>query len=155
MRRLTYRPTSATPRERGPSVAGPPCLAVAAGRPCPPRGVSLAIGEQELRQFLIERLARHCDLALDEINPDRLLAEYGLASRDAIAVTGELEELLDRPLQPTSLWRYPTIKPDGPWPADRGAADRRRRPRSPPARHEHDRRRRDRRCRRRGSHGRG
>ncbi|TDD61169.1 acyltransferase domain-containing protein [Kribbella antibiotica] len=69
----------------------------------------IIVSDQELRGFLVERLAQACWVGVGEIDPDRLLNEYGLSSRDAVAITGELSELLDRPLQPESLWRYPTV----------------------------------------------
>ncbi|WP_460366152.1 beta-ketoacyl synthase N-terminal-like domain-containing protein, partial [Actinocorallia lasiicapitis] len=40
---------------------------------------------------------------------DRPLEEFGLASRDAVAIAGELEELLGRPLPATLVWEHPTI----------------------------------------------
>ncbi|GAA3559498.1 acyltransferase domain-containing protein [Kribbella ginsengisoli] len=69
----------------------------------------MAISELDLRRFLVDRVARACDLSPDDLDPDRLLEQYGIASRDAVAATGELEEVLGRRLEPTSVWRYPTI----------------------------------------------
>ncbi|GAA1661409.1 hypothetical protein GCM10009733_068920 [Nonomuraea maheshkhaliensis] len=59
-------------------------------------------GEGELRRFLVSRLGEHVD-------PDRPLGEYGLSSREAVAVAGELGELVGRDLSPTLLWDHPTI----------------------------------------------
>ncbi|GAA0963369.1 hypothetical protein GCM10009554_82610 [Kribbella koreensis] len=69
----------------------------------------MAISELDLRRFLVDRVARACELPPAEVDPDRLLEQYGIASRDAVAATGELEEVLGRRLEPTSVWRYPTI----------------------------------------------
>ncbi|WBQ03133.1 acyltransferase domain-containing protein [Kribbella sp. CA-293567] len=69
----------------------------------------MAIAEQDLRRFLVDRIARSCELTEADIDPDRLLEQYGLTSKDAIAATGELEELLGRRLEPSSIWRYPTV----------------------------------------------
>ncbi|MDX6264298.1 MAG: phthiocerol/phenolphthiocerol synthesis type-I polyketide synthase, partial [Kribbellaceae bacterium] len=69
----------------------------------------MAIGERDLRRFLVDRVARACELAPAEVDPDRLLEQYGIASRDAVVATGELEEVLGRRLEPSSVWRYPTI----------------------------------------------
>lgn len=69
----------------------------------------MAISELDLRRFLVDRVARACELSAAEVDPDRLLEQYGIASRDAVAATGELEEVLGRRLEPTSVWRYPTI----------------------------------------------
>ncbi|WP_043624131.1 type I polyketide synthase [Nonomuraea candida] len=59
-------------------------------------------GEGEIRRFLVERLGEHVD-------PDRPLSEYGLSSRESVAVAGELAALLGRELSPTLLWEHPTI----------------------------------------------
>ncbi|WP_344236694.1 type I polyketide synthase [Actinocorallia libanotica] len=40
---------------------------------------------------------------------DQPLEEFGLASRDAVAIAGELEELLGRSLPATLVWEHPTI----------------------------------------------
>lgn len=69
----------------------------------------MAIAEQDLRRFLTDRIARCCELLVADVDPDRLLEQYGIASRDAIAIAAELEDVLGRQLEPTSLWRYPTL----------------------------------------------
>jgi acyl carrier protein len=69
----------------------------------------MAIGERDLRRFLVDRVARACELAPADVDPDRLLEQFGIASRDAVAITAELEDVLGRQLEPASLWRYPTL----------------------------------------------
>ncbi|NEA35838.1 acyl carrier protein [Streptomyces sp. SID13031] len=69
----------------------------------------MAIAERDLRRFLVDRIARCCELPAADVDPDRLLEQYGIASRDAIAITAELEDVLGRQLEPSSLWRYPTL----------------------------------------------
>ncbi|WP_240777674.1 type I polyketide synthase, partial [Nonomuraea basaltis] len=59
-------------------------------------------GEGEIRRFLTERLG-------GQVDPDRPLEEHGLSSREAVAVAGELSELLGRELSPTLVWEHPTI----------------------------------------------
>ncbi|MEV4890365.1 SDR family NAD(P)-dependent oxidoreductase [Nonomuraea sp. NPDC055795] len=61
----------------------------------------------DVRGFLLERLAAR--LAGEDVDPDRPLEEYGLSSRDAVAVAGELSELLGRDLSPTLVWASPTV----------------------------------------------
>ena len=60
-------------------------------------------GEEELRRLLTQHLADMCGLRPDEVDPDRSLGEHGLSSRDAVALAGYLETLLDRPLPPSSI----------------------------------------------------
>ncbi|MFI6446256.1 SDR family NAD(P)-dependent oxidoreductase [Kitasatospora sp. NPDC050543] len=59
---------------------------------------------------LLRRLVRERSAARpDEVDDDRPLAEYGLTSRDAVTISGELEEALDMVLPATLLWECSTI----------------------------------------------
>ncbi|MFI6500216.1 SDR family NAD(P)-dependent oxidoreductase [Nonomuraea typhae] len=64
-------------------------------------------GEAEIRGFLIDRIAAR--LPGTDVDPDRPLEEYGLSSRDAVGIAGELGELLGRELSPTLVWAHPTV----------------------------------------------
>ncbi|REH27640.1 phthiocerol/phenolphthiocerol synthesis type-I polyketide synthase D [Kutzneria buriramensis] len=63
-----------------------------------------------MQRWLIERLAAHVGVPPDRIDTDRPFADYGISSRDAVGIAGELEDLLDRPIEPIALWRQPTIR---------------------------------------------
>ncbi|MFD1939228.1 SDR family NAD(P)-dependent oxidoreductase [Nonomuraea mangrovi] len=65
------------------------------------------LGDGEIRRFLTERISSRC--ATDDVDPDRPLEEYGLSSRDAMGIAGELAELVGRELPPTLVWEHPTI----------------------------------------------
>ncbi|NDU74940.1 SDR family NAD(P)-dependent oxidoreductase [Actinomadura sp. DSM 109109] len=67
------------------------------------------ISEDSVRRHLIEQIARRSGTAAAEIDPDRPLEEFGLASRDAVAIAGELEQMLGRALPATLVWEHPTI----------------------------------------------
>jgi len=73
-----------------------------------PDGTS-RLDEESVRRHLIERIAQRARLAPEEIDPDRPLEEFGLASRDAVAIAGELEEMVGRSLPATLVWEFPTI----------------------------------------------
>ncbi|GAA1939608.1 hypothetical protein GCM10009754_03410 [Amycolatopsis minnesotensis] len=62
-----------------------------------------------LRQWLTSRLAQICGIAESDVDADCPLREYGLTSRDAVMLTGELEDELDRDLPTQLLWQHPTI----------------------------------------------
>lgn len=62
-----------------------------------------------LRRWLAERLAETLGLETESIDPRRPFAEYGLASREAVALVGELEDHLDLELEATFLFDLPTI----------------------------------------------
>uniref|UniRef100_UPI000AF4071B beta-ketoacyl synthase N-terminal-like domain-containing protein n=1 Tax=Actinomadura hibisca TaxID=68565 RepID=UPI000AF4071B len=67
------------------------------------------ITEDALRRHLVEEIARRSRTAAADIDPDRPLEEFGLASRDAVAIAGDLEQMLGRSLPATLVWEYPTI----------------------------------------------
>ena len=55
-------------------------------------------------------MRRVAELAgVPEVDPGRPLQEYGLGSRDAVVLAGELEELVGRALPATLLWETPTV----------------------------------------------
>ncbi|WP_245667299.1 beta-ketoacyl synthase N-terminal-like domain-containing protein, partial [Actinomadura macra] len=76
--------------------------------PTPARDDS-PISEDALRRYLIEQIARRSRVPAAEVDPDRPLEEFGLASRDAVAIAGELEQMLGRALPATLAWEHPTI----------------------------------------------
>lgn len=63
----------------------------------------------ELRAWLTEQIAGILSLPEDEIDPDATFDSFGLASRDAVSLSGDLEDYLGRRLSPTLLYQYPTI----------------------------------------------
>ncbi|MFJ1975393.1 SDR family NAD(P)-dependent oxidoreductase [Streptomyces sp. NPDC087903] len=64
----------------------------------------------ELRVALRELVASLCGMPVGELEDTRPLPEYGLTSRDAVDLSGRLEELLDTSLPATLLWENPTIE---------------------------------------------
>ncbi|GAB7105957.1 hypothetical protein JCM4814A_42710 [Streptomyces phaeofaciens JCM 4814] len=66
-------------------------------------------GAAELRNALVQLVSDIRGIPPEHIDDGRPLAEYGLTSRDAIGLTGELEKKLDRSLSATLLWEHPTI----------------------------------------------
>ncbi|MFA1546608.1 SDR family NAD(P)-dependent oxidoreductase [Actinomadura chokoriensis] len=67
------------------------------------------ISEDSIRRHLIEQIARRSRTTAAEVDPDRPLEEFGLASRDAVSIAGELEQMLGRSLPATLVWEHPTI----------------------------------------------
>ncbi len=62
-----------------------------------------------LRGWLVDWVAGSTGLPRSEVREDRPLEEFGLASRDTVALSGELEEMLGVTLSATLVWEYPTI----------------------------------------------
>ncbi len=67
------------------------------------------IGEAELRHWLADYLITNFGRNADEIDVDLSLNELGVGSSDAVVLSGELSELLDRPVSPIEFWQHPTI----------------------------------------------
>ncbi|MFI5877357.1 SDR family NAD(P)-dependent oxidoreductase [Streptomyces sp. NPDC051445] len=85
----------------------------------------------ELRVVLRELVASMCGVPVGELEDSRPLPEYGLTSRDAVDLSGRLEEFLDTSLSATLLWENPTIeallrhlaRPEQPGPGSENAGD--------------------------------
>ncbi|WP_427167844.1 beta-ketoacyl synthase N-terminal-like domain-containing protein [Streptomyces sp. C1-1] len=68
-----------------------------------------ADGPIGLRRLVVERIASWAGLPEEDVTGDRPLAELGLSSRDAVAITGELAHAVGRELPATLLWEAPTV----------------------------------------------
>ncbi|WP_433178258.1 SDR family NAD(P)-dependent oxidoreductase [Actinoallomurus sp. CA-150999] len=62
-----------------------------------------------IRRFLIDAVATRCRIPSSEVDPDQPLDEFGLTSRDAVAIAGELERLIGARLPATLVYEHPTI----------------------------------------------
>lgn len=62
-----------------------------------------------LREWLRGWVARTTGLPPDQISDDRPMEEFGLSSRDAVALSGEIEELVGVSLNATVVYQHPTI----------------------------------------------
>jgi len=76
-----------------------------------------SVGSQEqpqsaetIQAWLVSRLARELRVEPHEIDSRDPFSYYGLDSRTAVTLSGELEDWLGRRLSPTLLWDYPTIE---------------------------------------------
>lgn len=65
---------------------------------------------EAIQEWLVNRLATHLSLSPEEIDVSETLSNYGLDSRTAVGLSGDLERWLRRPLSPTLAWDYPTIE---------------------------------------------
>ncbi|MDX6361236.1 MAG: hypothetical protein QOC85_239, partial [Streptomyces sp.] len=63
----------------------------------------------QIRGLVVERLGAWYGLAPETVADDRPLAELGLTSRDAVALTALLSDLAGRRLPDTLLWDAGTI----------------------------------------------
>ncbi len=63
----------------------------------------------EIERWMVRRLCAELELEPGEIDVSDPVDRYGLDSRTAASISGELEDWLGRPLSPTLVWEYPTI----------------------------------------------
>jgi acyl carrier protein len=64
----------------------------------------------EIERWITRRLATELELDPAEIDRTVPIDRYGLDSRAAASLSGELEDWLGCRLSPTLLWEYPTIE---------------------------------------------
>lgn len=62
-----------------------------------------------LRRWLIDYLITTVGCKPEDIDLDQSLNDLGVSSKDAVLLSGELAELLDRPVSPVDFWQHPTI----------------------------------------------
>jgi acyl transferase domain-containing protein/acyl-CoA synthetase (AMP-forming)/AMP-acid ligase II/acyl carrier protein len=63
----------------------------------------------EIRSWLLERIAAKLRLSAATIDPREPLARYGLDSLTAVQTAGELEQWLGRPISPVLVYDHPSI----------------------------------------------
>ncbi|MFC8662564.1 beta-ketoacyl synthase N-terminal-like domain-containing protein [Streptomyces sp. NPDC057199] len=69
----------------------------------------MSVSRREIRELVADRLQDWYGVSAGQLPDDRPLAEAGLTSRDAVALTADLSELAGRRLPDTLLWEAPTI----------------------------------------------
>ena len=74
-----------------------------------PRADSQPPSAEEIQAWLVQKVAGQLGFATEEMQIHEPLADYGLDSRAALSLSGELEDWLGRKLSPTLVWDYPTI----------------------------------------------
>jgi acyl carrier protein len=63
----------------------------------------------QVSDWLVNKLSIVYKIPLNKIDVNKNLSEYGLDSLNAIAITGELEELFEIELPSTLFWNFTTI----------------------------------------------
>ncbi len=84
-----------------------PIAAVAESGEAQPAGTEMSVAE--LREWLQRWVADATGQPIESITVDRPMEEFGLASRDAIALGGDVEELTGVMLNATIVYQHPTI----------------------------------------------
>ena len=66
--------------------------------------------KEVIQDWLVSRLAEELGIDKKAIDPRESFDGLGLSSRDAVTLSGDLEDWLTHRLSPTILWEYPTIE---------------------------------------------
>lgn len=66
--------------------------------------------EAEIQGWIVSYLADLLEIDADEIDITVPFDGYGLDSAVAVGMTGDLEDWLGQPLDPTLLYDYPTVE---------------------------------------------
>ncbi|MFB7620113.1 acyl carrier protein [Kitasatospora sp. NPDC056181] len=82
---------------------------VSTGTPDAPDAARPAPTAEEIRSWLTDRLTHFLDIPAESIDPDVSLAEYGLESVYAFALSGEIEDQLGLAVEPTLIWDVDTV----------------------------------------------
>ncbi|MCU1644679.1 MAG: Phthiocerol/phenolphthiocerol synthesis polyketide synthase type PpsA [Nocardia sp.] len=83
-----------------------PTVSDGAAKPAP-TGANMSVAE--LREWLRRWVADATGQAIEQITTDRPLEEFGLSSRDGLALGGDIEDLTGVVLNPTIVFQHPTI----------------------------------------------
>jgi acyl transferase domain-containing protein len=75
-----------------------------------PGGARDRRGVEEIRAWLVSRIAARMDIAPGGIDTHTSFASFGIPSREAVALSGLLEEWLGRRVEATAFWDHPTIE---------------------------------------------
>lgn len=65
--------------------------------------------ETGMRNWLVDYLVTTIGCSPDEVDIHASLNDLGVGSRDAVVLSGELSELLERRVSPVEFWQHPTI----------------------------------------------
>jgi acyl carrier protein len=68
-----------------------------------------ALTAEQVRQWLVEKLAVRLSVAPDTIDVNQYFDEFDLDSTEALILAGELESWLGFEMEATALWYHPTI----------------------------------------------
>jgi phthiocerol/phenolphthiocerol synthesis type-I polyketide synthase B len=71
--------------------------------------MTAAFSADVLRNWLVDYLITNIGCDINEIDSDSSFSDLGVGSRDSVVLSGELAELLGRPVSPVEFWQNPTI----------------------------------------------
>jgi acyl carrier protein len=73
-------------------------------------GAQKSASLEEIQNWLITHLAELMRVSPEEVHVQEPFTNFGLNSIDAVSLSGDLEDYLNRSLPATLLWDFPTIE---------------------------------------------
>ena len=71
--------------------------------------MTAAFDEGAIRNWLTDYLVTNIGCSPDDVDVDASMNDLGVGSRDSVVLSGELSEVLGRPVSPVEFWHHPTI----------------------------------------------
>ena len=71
--------------------------------------MTAAFEEGELRRWLVDYLCTTIGCTPDDVDLDATFNDLGVGSRDSVVLSGELSEVVGRPVSPVEFWEHPTV----------------------------------------------
>ena len=65
---------------------------------------------EEIQEWIVNYLSKELETSADEIDVTVPFDDFALDSATAIGMTGELEDWLGKPVDPTLVYDYPTVE---------------------------------------------
>jgi acyl carrier protein len=65
--------------------------------------------EEDIREWLVNKVATLAKIERSQVDISTSFVDYGLDSRQGVSLSGDLEKWLNRELDPTLVWEYPSI----------------------------------------------
>ncbi len=67
------------------------------------------VTEEQCRDWLIQQVSKFTNLAAEKIDPEQPINRYGLDSSALLSLACDLEDWLNKEVEQTTLYDYPTI----------------------------------------------
>lgn len=65
--------------------------------------------QSEVQEFIVQYLSTKLDVSPERLEVDAPIMTTGISSREAVVLSGELEDFIGQPVEPSVAWEYPTI----------------------------------------------
>jgi acyl carrier protein len=64
----------------------------------------------DIQQWLVSWIAKELSVPDSEVDVDQPFVDFGMSSRQAVLLSGDLGDWLEQEIEPSLAWDYPTIR---------------------------------------------